>query len=165
VPGASRSVLFVCFGNICRSPLAEGMFRARLVEAGLADRVAVDSAGTSAYNAGRPPDWRARRTARRHGLTIGGLRARALRAGDFTSFDVIIAMDRSIMQAILESSDEADLRRVHLVADYGAVDEIDDPVNGTLADFERTYEELAVVCDSLLAELEATLPGVPAARA
>jgi protein-tyrosine phosphatase len=85
-------ILFVCLGNICRSPAAEGVFRALAEESGLA--VHVDSAGTGAWHAGEPPDQRMRQAAQRHGYALEGA-ARQVRADDFDGFDVVVAMDRS----------------------------------------------------------------------
>src|SRR5690606_39811332 len=92
-----RRVLFrslvVCLGNICRSPMAEGALRARLREAGFDDRVEVDSAGTGDWHVGQPPDLRAIATAHRHGVDIGGLRARQLDRADFEDFDWLLCAD------------------------------------------------------------------------
>ena len=86
-------VLFVCLGNICRSPTAEGVFRARLAEAGLAGRIRVDSAGTGDWHLGRPPDPRTRRAAAARGYDLEALRARQVTPADFGGFDHILAMD------------------------------------------------------------------------
>jgi protein-tyrosine phosphatase len=95
VYGAAVRVLFLCLGNICRSPLAEGAFRALLAERGLASHWAVDSAGTGAWHAGEPPDPRSVAVARRHGVDISTQRARQLTSDDFMAFDWIVAMDRT----------------------------------------------------------------------
>lgn len=89
------SILLVCLGNICRSPLAEGAVRARAATAGLADRLRIDSAGLGPWHAGSPPDARAVRVAAAAGIDISGQRARQLVPGDFTDFDLVLAMDRS----------------------------------------------------------------------
>ncbi|KAF0169955.1 MAG: protein-tyrosine phosphatase [Rhodobacteraceae bacterium] len=88
------SVLFVCLGNICRSPTAEGVFRHLVEHEGLADHFTIDSAGTAAYHVGSPPDSRAQAEAKRRGIDISGLRARQARHLDFTQFDYILAMDQ-----------------------------------------------------------------------
>ena len=90
----SVSILFVCMGNICRSPMAHGVFRRLVDEAGLADRVVLDSAGTIDYHAGEPPDRRAIAAAGGRGVDIADLRARAVRAEDCARFDLLLAMDR-----------------------------------------------------------------------
>ena len=101
------SVLFVCLGNICRSPLGEGVLAHRLEEEDLSDRVRVDSAGTGAWHQGEPPDPRSTDVALRHGITLGG-RARRVSVEDFHEFDYILAMDRSNLQDLrhLESQGE-----------------------------------------------------------
>ena len=87
------SVLFVCMGNICRSPTAEGVFAHRVQQHGLADRVRVDSAGTHNYHPGSPPDARSQTHARQRGYDLSALRARQIADDDFVSFDLILAMD------------------------------------------------------------------------
>lgn len=94
------SVLFVCLGNICRSPMAEGVFRRMVAEAGLRDAIRVDSAGTGDWHVGEPPDGRAIATAARRGIDITGLRARLVHEKDFQSFDHILAMDRNNLAAL-----------------------------------------------------------------
>lgn len=86
-------VLFVCLGNICRSPTAEAVFRHRIEKAGLADRVLTDSAGTGAWHVGKPPDSRAQEEAARRGIRLDDLRARQVAMVDFTAFDYVLAMD------------------------------------------------------------------------
>lgn len=93
-------VLFVCLGNICRSPTAEGMFRRLLDESGLADRVEIDSCGVGPWHVGEAPDPRARRAAARRGLDIDGLRGRQLEAADFERFDYLLAMDEDNLAAL-----------------------------------------------------------------
>ncbi|MDX2221647.1 MAG: low molecular weight protein-tyrosine-phosphatase, partial [Rhodospirillaceae bacterium] len=87
-------VLFVCTGNICRSPTAEGVFRHLVAEAGLADRIDVDSAGTHGYHVGEPPDSRSVAAAARRGIDIAGQRARRVQPEDFDRFDLVLALDQ-----------------------------------------------------------------------
>ncbi|MGH8353146.1 MAG: low molecular weight protein-tyrosine-phosphatase, partial [Pseudomonas sp.] len=91
-------VLFVCLGNICRSPTAEGVFRHKLREAGLEGRIEVDSAGTGDWHVGKPPDSRTRRAAQRRGYDLSPLRGRQVAAADFARFDLILAMDQRNLQ-------------------------------------------------------------------
>jgi protein-tyrosine phosphatase len=88
------NVLFVCMGNICRSPLAHGLFEHRVEEAGLGKTIAIDSAGTHAYHVGNSPDPRSQQTAKRHGIDLSAQRARQVKESDFEQFDYVIAMDR-----------------------------------------------------------------------
>ena len=94
-------VLFVCMGNICRSPTAEAVFRHYVEKDGLADVIHIDSAGTHDYHIGEPPDQRTQRAARQRGYEMGGLRGRQAEAGDFARFDYVLAMDEANL-AILQ---------------------------------------------------------------
>ena len=92
-PDCRVSVLFVCMGNICRSPTAHGVFRKLVQQSGLAEQIAIDSAGTHAYHVGEAPDRRARATAERRGIDLSDLRARKTTPEDFLDFDYVLAMD------------------------------------------------------------------------
>ncbi len=137
------NVLFVCLGNICRSPMAEGIFAHLVHEAGLGDYIACDSAGTSDYHLGELPDPRMRQTARRYGLTLTH-RARQLRAADFAAFDYILAMDESNWKDITghpgyrpEHARKVSLLRLH---DDDTRDlNVPDPYYGGPEGFERVY--------------------------
>ena len=149
-------VLFVCYGNSCRSPLAEGIFRAKLASAGLYGRVAVDSAGTNAGDPGAPPHWRARSVARRHGLNIGDLRARTFEPADFDRFDRIVVLDHRNRDAVLaQARSDADRARVRLLRDDGG--EVADPISGGDDEYERAYEAISEGCERLLEEIRSTL--------
>jgi protein-tyrosine phosphatase len=157
--GAEYSVLFVCHGNICRSPIAEGVLRRQLSRAGVLDRVMIDSAGTSGVNAGRRPDGRARASSRRHGGNIGDLRARAFADDDFDNFDLILLMDESNRRDVLRRARiGADAEKVQMLLDYAGGGEIPDPLGGTRADFERAYDAIEAACwglsESIRRELE-----------
>src|SRR5690349_5347502 len=95
------SVCFVCLGNICRSPTAEGVFRSLVAEAGLDAAIHIDSAGTAGYHAGEPPDARARKAAERRGIRVHG-QARQFLASDFEAFDYVLAMDGSNLADLAE---------------------------------------------------------------
>lgn len=149
-------VLFVCYGNSCRSPLAEGIFRAKLANAGLYGRVAVGSAGTNAGDPGAPPHPRARRVARRHGLNIGDLRARTFEPADFDRFDCIVVLDHHNRDAVLaQARDDRDRERVRLLRD--ADGEVADPVYGGDEEYERAFEQIDEACDQLLGEVRQRL--------
>jgi protein-tyrosine phosphatase len=147
------SILMVCMGNICRSPTAHGVLRKRLAEAGLADRILVESAGTHGYHVGHGPDDRALAAARERGYEFDDLRARQLEATDFDRFDYILAMDRDNL-AILEGRATGGGRaRVGLFLDYSpglAGREVPDPYYGALNGFEEVLDLVETGADDLL---------------
>jgi protein-tyrosine phosphatase len=130
-------------GNICRSPTAEAVFRS-LAQRDWPDlAVEADSAGTHGYHAGHPPDERAQRVARAHGIDMSAHRARALRPQDFERFDRILVMDRQNQKAALALAPPGRRHCVGLLLDYApqlAVREVPDPYYGGLADFERVFD-------------------------
>ena len=153
------SVLFVCMGNICRSPLAEGVFRRALADAGLEQLVAVDSAGTGDWHRGDAPDPRAIETALRHGIDISGQRARQVAPEDFDRFDLIFAMDRSNEATLRARSPSAQHGRISLFLDHalGSRADVPDPYYGGDDGFEHVYQLLREGCRALASRLEAEL--------
>ncbi|MEL7220205.1 MAG: low molecular weight protein-tyrosine-phosphatase [Bacteroidota bacterium] len=144
------NVLMVCLGNICRSPLAEGILRAKIKEYSLDWRV--DSAGTGAYHVGEAPDPRSIAVARKYGLDISQQSARQFRAKDFNQFDLILVMDQSNYQNVLaKASSPEHSEKVRLMLEYGEADrhEVPDPYwdnNG----FELVYQLLDKSCEALV---------------
>ena len=153
------SVLFVCMGNICRSPLAEGVFRQALAEAGLAGLVAVDSAGTGDWHRGDAPDPRAIQTASGHGIDISGQRARQVAPEDFDRFDLIFAMDRANEATLRARSPSARHGRIALFLDHTLATRTDvpDPYYGGVDGFEHVYQLLREGCNALVLRLGAEL--------
>ena len=135
-------VLFVCMGNICRSPTAEGVFRYHAEQAGLADRLEIDSAGTHAYHVGEPADHRARAAAERRGMSLDGIRARRVSAQDYQRFDYIIAMDEDNLAHLRDEAPEGHDARLHLLLEFasGSETEVPDPYYGGAAGFERVLD-------------------------
>jgi protein-tyrosine phosphatase len=154
-------ILFVCMGNICRSPTAEGVMRSLLREAGLDGAVAIDSAGTGGWHAGEPPDERATAAARRRGIELDGA-ARQVRPADFRDFDLLIAMDRRNQRELqaLAPDDEA-RAKVRLLREFdpasaGAADvDVPDPYYGGDRGFEDVLDMVEAACRGLLDELRA----------
>ena len=143
-----NSVLFVCLGNICRSPLAEGIFRHLLSQGERPDACLIDSAGTGGWHVGNPPDERAIEVAARHGVDIAHLKARRVAAADFTRFDLILALDRSNLQALQERAPSGGRARLELFSAhaFGTVEDVPDPYHGGLAEFEAVYRMLYRGC-------------------
>ncbi|MCK2094476.1 low molecular weight protein-tyrosine-phosphatase [Thauera aromatica] len=137
-------ILFVCSGNICRSPTAEGVARHLIEAAGLAGKVTVDSAGTLDYHVGEAPDRRTQRAAAQRGYDLSALRARALVAEDFECFDLLLGMDRGHlerMQALCPAPYRSRLGLfMQFAAHSGFADEVPDPYHGTAEDFDRVLE-------------------------
>jgi len=151
-----KNILFVCLGNICRSPTAKAVFDWKLCQAELS--VETDSAGTTGFHAGSPPDPRAQQMARRWGLDISTERARVVTPEDFTRFDAIFVMDRSNLDDLqrlrpAESRSRLDLV-MSLAPDYG-VQEVPDPYYGGEDGFQRVIDMLEVAADRLVEELRA----------
>lgn len=149
-------VLFVCMGNICRSPTAEGVFRQRVEQAGLNHRVEIDSAGTGDWHVGKAPDSRTCEAAGRRGYQLAALRARQVQPEDFERFDLILAMDHdnlAYLRAMRPAHGRADLdlmlRRYGLEADV-----VPDPYYGGPDGFEEVLDLIEKACDGLLAELK-----------
>ena len=152
-PERIASVLFVCTGNICRSPTAEGVFRAMVKQEGLADRFVIDSAGTHDHQLGQRPDPRALAAARRRGYELGKLRARLVEPDDFKRFDWILAMDRRHLE-YLESIRPSDYQGhlglfLALVGNDGDGD-MPDPYYGDPGDFERVLDLTVPAAAALL---------------
>ncbi len=135
-------ILFVCMGNICRSPTAEGVFRHHAELAGVADRIEADSAGTHAYHVGEQADRRAREAAARRGMSLDGIRARRVHERDFVEFDYIIAMDEDNLSHLRDESPPEHHHKLRLLLDYSDGDEteVPDPYYGGAAGFERVLD-------------------------
>lgn len=155
------AVLFVCMGNICRSPTAEGVFRARVERAGLRDRLLIESAGIGDWHVGQPPDERAMLHARRRGYDLSRLRARQVTRDDFSRFGWIFAMDlRNLrdLKALQPAGYSGYLGLfLDLVPDLG-VREVPDPYFGGTDGFERVLELTERASDELLARIMRQMP-------
>ncbi|MFZ9052422.1 MAG: low molecular weight protein-tyrosine-phosphatase [Woeseiaceae bacterium] len=149
------SVLFVCMGNICRSPTAEGVFRHYVTEAGLAQRVDIDSAGTHAYHVGAPPDRRALAAAARRGFSMGEIRARHISPDDFARFDLILAMDLDNLALLREQSEPEYHEKICLFLEYASAQqtEVPDPYYGGATGFERVLDLVEDASRGLLEKL------------
>ena len=160
MPPATTSILFVCLGNICRSPLAEGVF-AHLAEArGAAHRFRVDSAGTGAYHVGQPPDRRMLAVARAHGVRLDSL-ARQVTPEDLDEFDLIVAMDRENRRSLHSRPVAAE---VVLMRDYDPDAEspdVPDPYYGDAEGFGEVYRIVKRSCEGMLDALGAEGPSHP----
>lgn len=135
-------VLFVCTGNICRSPTAEGVFAHLVRERGYADRIATDSAGTIDFHAGEAPDPRSQQIALKYGVDISPLRARQVRREDYKRFHYLVAMDREHLQLLRRGQPKEHAARIALFCDFltdGPETEVPDPYYGGLDRFESVY--------------------------
>ena len=148
-------VLFICTGNICRSPTAEGIFRDIAVKRGFADKVVIDSAGVSGYHVGQSPDERARQTALQNGIDISSLRARLVDRNDFKNFDLILTAERSQADRLNglrpEGPEYARAKidtMMSFVPEYGLID-VPDPYYGGKDGFLNVFHILSDMGDSL----------------
>ena len=144
------SVLFVCTGNICRSPTAEGVFRQLVEDAGLEDEFTIASAGTESYHIGDPPDARAVRMASKYGVSLAGQKARHLSAKDYAAFDYIFAMDNGHFTIINTRAPRNAHAKIAMFLESG---EVPDPWYGGEADFEHVYKLVRDRCESLLEQI------------
>lgn len=145
-------ILFVCAGNICRSPLAEGIFRHLANEAGRAGEFEIDSAGTGGWHQGQRPDRRSIAAAAGHGIDISGQRARRIASADFGSYDLILAMDQDNLKNLRKTAPADALGKLHLfnALALGSNKDIPDPYYGDREDFEMVYTMLLAGCSALL---------------
>jgi protein-tyrosine phosphatase len=153
-------VLFVCTGNICRSPTAEGVFRHLAVSENLHEHIAADSAGTHAYHVGEAPDERSMVAAARRGYDLSAIRARKITANDFVEFDHILAMDRGHL-SILEHSVPAEYRtKIAMFLDFSSKHrgaEVPDPYYGGGRGFEFVLDMIEDASEGLLADIRKKL--------
>lgn len=146
-------VLFVCMGNICRSPTAEAVFRDYVENAGLIESIFIDSAGTHDYHIGEPPDTRTQRAAHQRGYDMSSLRGRQVEVGDFDRFDYVLAMDRanlSILQRLAPSTSSSQPMLFLKYARHHAEREVPDPYYGGADGFERVLDMVEDAAEGLL---------------
>jgi protein-tyrosine phosphatase len=143
-------------GNICRSPTAEGVFRHKVSQKSLDDRISIDSAGTHAYHVGNPPDSRAQSAALKRDIDLSGQRARRVTADDFYEFDYVIAMDESNRRDLLDICPAGHEDRVHLFLNFSdsELDEVPDPYYGQGRGFEIVLNLVEDAAEGLLAHIE-----------
>lgn len=149
-------ILFVCMGNICRSPTAEGVVRAHLERAGLAADVELDSAGTHGYHIGKAPDDRARKAAATRGYDLSALRARRVADADFARYDRILAMDRDNLAELLQACPAAHRHKVGLFLEYArnfGEREVPDPYYGGAEGFEHVLDLVEDAATGLIESL------------
>ena len=154
--GNKFGVLFVCTGNICRSPTAEAIFRKLAADAGMAVAVTADSAGTHGYHVGEPPDPRAQEAAAKRGYDLSALRARRFEQADFQRFDLILAMDRDHYSILSNMARHSAGHKLKLMMSYArrfADEEVPDPYYGGSQGFERVLDMLEDAARGLLESL------------
>ena len=152
-------ILFVCMGNICRSPTAEGVFNKLIHDENVADKFSVDSAGTHAYHINEAPDLRAQSAARSRDIDLSGIRARKVIMGDFEDFDYLLAMDADNLAIMQKSCPEALQHKLKLFLDYAPhlkTNEVPDPYYGGAYGFERVLDLVEEASLGLLKELQST---------
>ncbi|MCZ6858742.1 MAG: low molecular weight phosphotyrosine protein phosphatase [Alphaproteobacteria bacterium] len=150
-------VLFVCTGNICRSPTAEGVARKLVAERGHEGRIEIDSAGTHSYHEGEPPDARSIEAAARRGIDLSGQRARRVREADFETFELILAMDRGHDKILKRQAPENALSRIRMFLDYAphlGTRDVPDPYYGAGDGFEQVLDMVEAAASGLIDAIE-----------
>lgn len=153
-------LLMVCTGNICRSPMAEAVLRAKLQRSGLGETVAVDSAGTHGFHKGTPADPRAVARAGARGYRLDGLVSRPVVTGDFSRFDLLLAMDQDNLATLHKRCPPGEQHRLQLLLAHApqlGADEVPDPYYGAVAAFDHALDLIEPACDGLLTEIRRRL--------
>lgn len=153
-------VLFVCMGNICRSPTAHGVFRHLVQEAGLDHLIEIDSAGTHAYHIGNPPDVRSAATARKRGIDLSDLRARKVDLGDLYQYDYVLAMDKENQRILLDMAPSDVSHKIRLFLAFApqwGKQEVPDPYYGGEDGFEHVFDLVQAASEGLLADIRVSL--------
>jgi len=149
------SVVFVCLGNICRSPTAEGIFRHLVENAGLDEHIHIDSAGTHSFHVGSPPDGNAQAEARRHGIDISHLRGRQAKSDDFQKFDYVLAMDSENHRNLLSICPDGSEHKLHIFLNFApAVGLTDVPDPYYEGGFDSVYDMIEKASHGLLADIQ-----------
>lgn len=149
-------VLFVCMGNICRSPTAEGVFRHLVESRNLDDQIFVDSAGTHAYHIGEQPDRRSQQVALQRGIDMSSQRGRKVKETDFDDFDYVLAMDQSNYNDLKHLASPAGRKKLHLFMDFAqdwSETEVPDPYYGGSDGFERVFDMVEAASEGLLEDI------------
>ena len=152
----THRLLFVCLGNICRSPMAEGAFRHVAAEQGVLDRFEIDSAGLGSWHVGQAPDHRAQKAADQRGIDISGQSARQIRSSDFTSFDLLLAMDGSNYGELAQLAPKGERHKIRRFLDFAphaGTKDVPDPFFGEAEGFDRALDLIDEAARGLLAEL------------
>ena len=154
----AHRILFVCMGNICRSPTAEGVFRKLAIERGVENLFEIDSAGTGGWHIGNPPDQRAQQAALQRGIDLSTLRARQVSPRDIEYFDTLIAMDRDNLDRLRILASKSHQHKIKLLLEYCETpggDEVPDPYYGGEHGFDLVLDLIEDACDSLIESLGA----------
>ena len=166
---AKRRLLFICLGNICRSPLAEGVFRRVAEDEGVLQLFDIDSAGLGDWHVGQAPDIRAQAAARNRGVDISGQSARQIRPADFSRFDLLLAMDGSNYQELVQLAPSDERHKIRRFLDYAphvGTQDVPDPFYGGREGFDHALDLIEQAARGLLAELlsEGSKPAKRAAQ-
>lgn len=144
-------IMFVCLGNICRSPMAEFVFRDMVKKAGLEEYFDIASAATSTWELGNPPHHGTQAELKKHGISCGGKRAVRLKYSDYDEYDLFLGMDRENIRDMKRIFDGDPDGKIHLLKDYSTGGEVDDPWYS--GDFQTTYNDVSLACEKLLEEI------------
>lgn len=151
------SVMFVCLGNICRSPTAHGVFQQRVEDARLADQITVASSGTSAYHIGEPPDSRSQQAAEQRGYDLSWIQAQQVSLDDLESYDYILAMDRSNLSALKQLAPASHHNKLRLFLSFDQqqpIQEVPDPYYGGVSGFDNVLDLIEGAALGLLQEIK-----------
>ncbi len=149
-------VMFVCMGNICRSPTAHGVFRQLVEDEGYAEHIYIESSGTHAYHVGEPPDHRAQQTAQQRGLDLSDLRAQRIQKKDFETFDYILPMDQDNFEILIDSSPPEYQEKIRMFLSYApelSRREVPDPYYGGPGGFEQVLDMVEAGSRGLLDDI------------